>query len=149
MVAPFGSPSVRGGTLVKYLTPIDQAFHLKTETSEKIWRIRVFRSGEIEAINITYGQVGKRLRTISPCLQTEFATRLSEALARIREKERKGYIRIPLGAFEALSRRRHTTTDAGSPVYSTTSKPMGQAKKRTRRLDVGVLLNADPSKWFF
>lgn len=126
---------------------IDRAFHFRDKESDKVWRIQVFGSGNTEEIQITYGRVGKELRVMRPLPNPRFATRTSEALDRVSDKKSKGYIRIPLKAFDALQRHAHTSTE--SFVHSTTQKPTVRAKGQVHRLDVGVLLNADPSKWFF
>ncbi len=129
-------------------TSIDRAFHRKDKESDEVWRIQVFQFGETEKLAITHGRMGERLRTVFPIAKTQYASRLEEALARIGEKERKGYRRIPLGAVEAPSPHQHTNTNTGSPVYST-QEPTVRSKEQARPLDGGVLPRTDPSEWFF
>ncbi len=132
---------------------IDQAFHLKNGWSDKVWRIKVFKTERNAKILVTYGRVGMMSRTTFLPVRSQFSSCESDAMARIAEKRMKGYIRIPLGAFDALSSRQSQNTTTGPPVHSTTSTPTLKqtvpTKTQAQPLNVGVLPNADPSEWFF
>ncbi len=126
---------------------LDQAFHFKNGGSDEVWRIKVFRTEQSAIILVTCGRVGMRLRTTFLPIRSQFSSCESDAMARIATKRMKGYIRLPLEAFDTLSPRQRKNTTTGPPVYSTT--PTVQTKTQAPPLNMGVLLNVDPSGWFF
>jgi len=52
---------------------IDQAFHLKNEWSDKVWRIKVFKTERNAKILVTYGRVGMMSRTTFLPVRSQFS----------------------------------------------------------------------------